>query len=156
MVKESPLNMFHSAAKKNKNPGSAEIASTPPPSLPKAAKASIRNPIVESMLDRMNQMRGEIDDKIEALTRDHNISNETIRQYLGNPNNFTKEQWEFLQEKNHELSQKIWAVVEPISSTVALNKEAVLEASTETHPHTSTPGRKGKFVGSRRKWISTR
>lgn len=154
MTKESPLNFFHSAAKKPKPTEPAAPLKQQPSVAPKAVAG---NPAIENMLERMNQMRREIDDQIDALTREHGLSDERIKQYLGNPSNFSPEQWEFLQQKDNELSQKIWAAVEPLSSTVTIEPQSISlqNPSQGSTKEPSTASRKGKFVGSRRKWIPT-
>lgn len=165
MTKESPLNFFHSSAKKNKPAESVksqeqlqpaqELPSEPAQKPISSASSSYSNPLIESMLDRMNNMRKEIDDKIEEMIKNHNVSNEVIRQYLNNPNNFTPEQWEFLQQRDNEFAKKIWASLEPaIGQTISLDVESITKAAKEPPP--PAPAKKSKMIGSRRKWISTR
>lgn len=159
MAKDSPLNIFYAAAK-SKKPASPSLGSTntaikAPPAAP------VRNIAIEAMLERMNDMRKEIDDKLEALMSTNGLSKDLLHQFLNNPQNFTKEQWEFLQQKNEEFSQKIWSTVEP---AIGINSEGAskkIEAKTSydnpTGPASSSPlpGRKSKFSGSRRNWIPT-
>lgn len=164
MAKDSPLNIFYAAAKSKKPVSSSSSEG-------KATKirpvVPVRNFAIEAMLERMNDMRKEIDDKLEALMTNSGVSKERLQQYLSNPSNFTNEQWEFLQQKNEELSQKIWNSVEAATGEVSeVNTQAntKVEAKVDTRNYhessgpastTSLTGRKSKFSGSRRNWIST-
>lgn len=154
MVQESPLNFFHSKAKKQTPAKVEPQASLPPPKMTSSTHSPSSNPLIESMLDRMNRMRQELDDKIEELARENGLSQDVMREYLSNPDNFTKEQWEFLQARNNELTKSILASIEPaIGQAVKVDVKAIADSVKSPPPKTS---KKGKFVGSRRKWIPTR
>lgn len=153
MAKNSPLNIF-SAAAKSKQPTSSATTKMAP-------AAPVRNIAIEAMLERMNDMRKEIDDKLEALMYTNGLSKDRMQQYLTNSQNFSKEQWEFLQQKNQEFSEKIWDAVGSTtgmeSKTPTKNIEATSTYDNPTGPASTTPlpGRKSKFSGSRRNWIPT-
>lgn len=161
MAKDSPLNIFY-AAEKSKKPGS-KTSNTMLPAAP------VRNLAIEAMLERMNDMRKEIDDKLEALMTTNGVSKDALQRFLNNKQNFTTEQWEFLQQKNDEFSQKIWTAIADENTPPPSNVNP--KATMKTEPATGTlppaangpasstaspaPARKGKFSGSRRNWIPT-
>lgn len=135
MAKDSPFDMFHSGAKKK---DSVPEANKPPaPTTPKLSSTIA----AEAMIERMNRMRQEIEDKIDEMAYSHGISRETLNKYLSEPKNFTPEQWQWLQFRSQDMKKKI------LTDTYS---------STPTGGPASTTDRKSKFVGQRRKWISTR
>ncbi|MBA3236947.1 MAG: hypothetical protein H0T62_01175 [Parachlamydiaceae bacterium] len=137
MAKDSPFDMFHEGAKK-KDSSSDETAS-PTPQIPTYSKPT-RNIAIEAMIERMNQMRQEIDNKINDMAYQHGISKENLQKFLSDPKNFTPEQWKFLQIKSQDFIQK-------------------MDVANEAQPGdgaASLTARKGKFIGLRRKWIPTR
>lgn len=161
MAKDSPLNIFHASAKSKKPTQTGGATKFP--------AVSSRNIAIEAMLERMDEMRKDIDLKLENLMKPNGLTKERLQEYLNNPQNFTNEQWQFLQEKNQELSKKIWTTVETVEPIVSIAEEAqpkleprtspqsLKTDATSTGPASATPmqGRKGKFVGSRRHWIPT-
>jgi hypothetical protein len=152
MAKNSPLNIF-SATAKSKNSSSANTKAVP--------AAPAQNIAVEAMLERMNEMRKDIDDKLESLMYTSGLSKDRMQQYLSNPQNFSKEQWEFLQQKNQEFSDKIWnavgSTIEVSTNASSKNIEATSTYDGPSGPASTAalPGRKSKFSGSRRNWIPT-
>ncbi len=154
MAKNSPLNIFHAAAK-IKKPLTSESKGTKVLNAP-----PVRNVAIEAMLERMNEMRKEIDDKLEALMCNNGLSKDRLQEFLKNPQNFTKEQWQFLQQKNEEFSQKIWSAVDSVEGlSPGINSHS--ESKTDYHESSgpastaTMTGRKSKFAGSRRNWIPT-
>lgn len=139
MAKDSPFDMFHSGAKK-KDSSSEKNKSETPKYVPPPPSKPTRNIAVEAMMERMNRMRQEIETKIDEMAYNHGISKETLDKYLSNPKNFTPEQWQFLQFRSQDLKKKILTDMQP---------------PTQAGPDSPT-ARKGKFVGQRRNWISTR
>lgn len=98
------------------------------------------------MIERMNEMRRDIDNKIEEVSKKHGISREQVMQYLSNPANFTPEQWAFLSGKQQAFFNNIQS---------NLGGAAELPAGKESST-TTAENRKNKLAGSRRKWIPTR
>lgn len=146
MSSESPFNLFSQSAKK---PKKTEKESPPPEEKVKSTPKSpiaVRNYTVEAMIERMNEMHRDIDNKIEEVSNKHGISKEQVMQYLSNPANFTPEQWVFLSGKQQAFFNKIQS---NLGSTAEL--PAGKESST-----TTVENRKNKLAGSRRKWIPTR
>jgi len=152
---ESPLNIFQSSAHKKKKPPSEVKAQlnleskTPikpfkerPPlkAIPIPAKL---DPEVQQMLKRIDEMRKDIENRIEFISRQSGWSKEKIWEYVNNPKNFNKDQWEIVQKENQKFVDKVWA---SLGSSIHVHK---------AHAHATTQ-RKGKFIGSRRNWIPTK
>lgn len=164
MAKDSPLNIFNASAKSKKPVVTSSGSGAPTTTGPRASTpVPTRSLTIDGMLERMNEMRKDIDDKLNALMNTNGISPELLQQFLGNQENFTPEQWDFLQKKNQEFSNKIWSTVEPVNKIVRLEVKNKVEVEAKTSYDKSTgpattgtlPGRKSKFSGSRRKWIPT-
>ena len=97
------------------------------------------------MLEKMNKMQKEIDDKIEEAINQHGITKTQLNNYLSDPKNFTPEQLEYLKNTRFEMVKKVMAVT---------NIPDI--ADTESNlPSTAKRG-KVKSIGTRRNWISTR
>jgi hypothetical protein len=150
MSSDSPFNLFGNTAKKAKQP--IDAGSTPPPTeVSKPVQRSpipIRNYTVEAMLERMNEMRQELDNKIEEASSKHGLSKEKVMEYLNNPKNFTSEQWAFLKGKHEAFTQKIQS---NLGASVELPG-----TDNSSSTGTLTGSRKNKLPGSRRNWIPTR
>jgi hypothetical protein len=146
MSSESPLNLFsHSAKKPKKTEEESPLPVEKVKTTPKSPIA-VRNYTVEAMIERMNEMRRDIDNKIEEVSKKHGISREQVMQYLSNPANFTPEQWAFLSGKQQAFFNNIQS---------NLGGAAELPAGKESST-TTAENRKNKLAGSRRKWIPTR
>ena len=148
--KDSPLNFFQSSAKKKKIPteppaqasSKDKLVPVTTPKLPTLQK----DPEVTEMLKKIEDMRNDIEQQIEFISRQSGWSKEKIWQFTNDPKNFSSEQWAIVQNENKAFVDKVWAAVAP---AIEIHKDQAKKSQ-------EVKDRKGKFIGSRRKWINTK
>lgn len=183
---KSPLNFFSESEKKNKKktenpitdsstqvteniqntgPNASRINNVNPfiPVQPQPMKTYITPPTIAAMLEKMNQMQQEIEDKIDEAVNKNGITRAQLNEYLNNPKNFTPEQFKFLKQSEEFISQRFWTAISKTTHMTRLNAPVKATAPTGTatasvttaSPSTAKRG-KVKSAGTRRKWINTR
>ena len=142
MTKEQ-INIFEAAAKKLARKKallspSQEKAQSTPPQPPKKH----RDPEIREMMKKIDDMKQDLLKKMEYLQRTGGLTYEQVRAYMENPKNFTKTEWDKLQQTKNELGDKVWN---------ALGEELKPKAE---HVRENVEGeRKGKTLGARKRWI---
>ncbi len=126
--------------------GSNKPSSSPEASKKKERPAPPKNPEIEAMLKKIRGMKTDLSTKLQLLYERGKRMGIDVEGIMGNPVNFTPAQWATIQRDKEMLSNKIDEVLFPIlgpkkktKSTAVLTKE-----------------RKGKTLGSRKKWMPMR
>lgn len=128
-------------------PAASNKSLAPPAKNNKTASQPIRHtPEIESMLKKIRTMKVDLNTKLQLLYERGKRMGVDVDSIMGNPANFTPAQWAAMQRETEKLSEKIDEVLFPIlgpkkktKTTAALTKE-----------------RKGKTLGSRKKWMPVR
>jgi len=132
MNDEKPSNIFDEASKKPKK------AKKPAP-----PKKPLTDAEVSKMLDRMNEMRREIEKKVEDACEGKGLTWQNVQDYVNEPKNFLPTEWKRLQHRREEVAEKLWA---SLGTDVKKKKAAVTKKKVAKK-------RKGKTLGARKRWI---
>lgn len=164
MKDEPPANIFDFASSKGPKPKkhtpkeplakkeqpSETIKKKPPQSSPPSAdKKNYTDSETVEMLEKMNTMRRDLEKKLEGLYQQSGMSGDELQAYLDNPKNVGEVLWEKIQQQRQELSDKLYKMVgieEKARSTIKKSKEK----------EEAVKKRKGKTLGTRKKWIPIR
>jgi hypothetical protein len=112
-------------------------------------KKSYSDSEMTQMLEKINKMRRDLEKKLEDLHDQSGLSKEQLQAYMDNPQNVGTPQWQKIQQRREELSEKLYGMIgaeERIRAMAKKNQE--VEKNTKT--------RKGKTLGNRKKWIPIR
>lgn len=154
------FNIFDPSSHKPSKPKPPKKAPPPPPpppsrpaavpreggiparSAPKIPKAIIPTDIKE-IFSKIKEMKSEIDDKIQFILGQKGHTAESIKRYLNNPQNFTPTEWMMMQTHRGDLEQKLGSLITPQLKTLQTKQQAAEQGK----------NRKGKTLGSRKKWL---
>lgn len=142
---DNPLRSFGKAAQKKSRPTEEQLTAKEKEKLRKDDDKEI-----QKMLDRMDVMRREIEQKLEYIVRISGWTREQLWSFISNQDNFSKDQWELVQKENKAFVDRVWSVIGP-----NFPKNSSPPASTtpsSSTPHTKNPS-KAKTIGARRNWI---
>lgn len=124
--------------KPEKSPLAKKSSSTPPP---KITDAETRN-----MLERIKLLQSKLNEQIEDVMKKTGKDPTSVMKFAQNPSNFSPEQWNKMIEKKEELEKQI----------TGLTKEQIQTKHAKKDLKESVKGRKGKTLGSRKKWLDMR
>lgn len=130
------------------------ISSLPPlvprmrPPRPKPTFPGPIDPEISRMLNRIQEMRQGLMDKVETLQRQTGIPPEHILAYIKNSKHFDKEKWEAMEKAARELNQKIYA-------SLGWGAEGGQAPAPKTTARLSQE-RKARMIGARKNWIPIR
>ncbi len=151
-MSNSPFDLFNQPSKKPKpapKPAAApRPVSQPHPSAPPRPQPIERMKTAEfrKAFKKIEQMHDELDKQLGETYQRSGLSLERIKSFLENPNNFNKIEWERVQKERLSRAERIWSIVGEEAKTQML-KEVKKKSAEE---------KKGKFLGSRKKWIPMR
>ncbi len=142
-------NIFEAAAKKLGRKSKKKISGeTPAPPTAQAATKSPfgtplkhRDPEINEMLQKIDTMQQDLQNKMEDVKQRTGLSDEDIKAFMENPKNFSPADWEKMAKSKEMLGEKVWT---------ALGME--LKPKQHTRENLSSE-RKGKTLGARKKWI---
>lgn len=152
MDHDSPLSSFGKSAQKKSQPAE-EKKSLDPKERDKKRREDDRE--VQKMLDRMDVMRREIEDRLEYIVRISGWTREQLWSYINKQENFSKDQWEIVQKENKAFVERVWSIVGP-NFPSSRKSPKTTPASTPGGPPASKNPAKAKLIGSRRNWIQMR
>lgn len=112
-------------------------------------KKSYSDSEMTQMLEKINKMRRDLEKKLEDLYDQSGLSKEQLQAYMDNPQNVGTPQWQKIQQRREELSEKLYGMIgaeERIRSMAKKNQEV----------EKNTKARKSKTLGNRKKWIPIR
>lgn len=108
MEKDSPFNIFGSQPSKKKTAAAAPAKAEAAPAAPtKSGKVVSLDPEIQSMITTMRQYHDEIERKLDDAYQKTGLDARSVRNYLDNPNNFSKEEWERVQIQRKEKLENI-------------------------------------------------
>lgn len=102
---------------------------------------------IQSMLNQMHVMSADIEKKLSGVYDKSGRSREELTNYLENPNNFTKTQWERMESIRESLREKVYA---------AIGKKKAKKIEDDKKKAKMDKNRKGKTLGSRKGWMPMR
>lgn len=131
-------NIFDTAAKKlsrgkKRIPASARPAKEPKP---------YRDPETQEMLQRIKEMKDDLDSKIEEIKNQTGPAAEHFKKLLTNQVELSPQEWDDIQLAKKLLGDKLWDSMNQV-------KEPPKAPPTPSN-------RKGKTLGARKKWIPMR
>lgn len=147
MKDEQFSNIFEAAAKKRptvpKRPSAApQSGAASTPSAP-AKKPALSNEDVQKMLDHMEKLTQEINEKLQVLYEHSGLSPKNVKLYLEKFGGIDTKEWKKSQQDVKALEEKIWTVLGTQAKATEKAKEQAKAAK----------ARKGKVVGGRQRWI---
>ncbi len=134
-------NIFDTATKKLTSKKLENSLSEKPYKNIKKGQSSKKDPEVVEMLEKIETMKQDLRDKMEAIKVKSGWSEEKIQQILDNPQHLSNKQLLSNQQNEQVLEGKIWA---------ALGNELKPKKAKPTNLQSE---RLGKTLGSRKKWI---
>lgn len=154
------FNIFDPSAHKPSKPKPTKKAPLPPPPPPPAPLAAPREggiparsgpkiptatipTDINEIFAKIKEMKAEIDEKIQFILGQKGHTAESIKRYLNDPQNFTPAEWTMMQTHRVELEQKLGSLINPQLKTFQKTQEATEKDKS----------RKGKTLGSRKKWL---
>lgn len=100
------------------------------------------DPETQAMLQKIRTMQADLQQKFDALYKKAKMTPTEFKNYLDDPKNFSKKEWDFVQSNRYALEEKVWDVV-------GLELKPATGHKRENISHE----RKGKTLGARKKWI---
>ncbi len=111
---------------------------------------------VAEMIDRLESLRLAIEDKVDVLSKMKGVTREQIWEFVTRKENFTSEEWALIEKENYLFTEKIAAIAGKGRADLASANKEITVANKEITGKEITGSRKGKYLGARRNWISTR
>lgn len=147
MGNESPGSIFDEAARKNSL--SKKKYSTKKTSQIQTKNkeiSSLSESEIQALLDKVSRQREELLLKLDMIQQTKGINLKEMKNFMDNPLNFKKSEWEFLQKQRTEMEEKLSALIG--KELKEKNQKQNLQKSEKAH--------KLKSLGSRKKWIFIR
>lgn len=129
-----------SSRKSKPNPEEAHKTSHPP-----APNARSLNPQVEALLERVQRLRRDLENKLQEFYSKTGLKDSDIKIFLANPSNFSSSEWEFV--------KKYRAMLYAQFSQQTHYKIPEKKVAISDEPEGLSKIRKTKTLGSRKKWI---
>lgn len=107
-----------------------------------------QDPEIREMMGKIRTMQTDLQSRFDKLYHDTGMDADQLKTFMGEPKNFLPKDWEFLQQNKKILEDKVWdAVGEELkpSPQKAIRTRANIADE-----------RKGKTLGSRKKWLPMR
>lgn len=137
---EKPRKKPSSRKKINPNPKEPPKASNP-----HAPNAAPLNPQTEALLERVQRLRRELENKLEEFYSKTGLKDSDIKVFLANSSNFSPSEWEFV--------KKYRAMLYAQFSQQTHYKIAEKKVAISDEPEGLSKIRKTKTLGSRKKWL---
>jgi hypothetical protein len=107
------------------------------------ASVSYATPELEELFAKMYAMKDDLDAKLNKVGELVGMSTKEISSYLNNPNNFSPAQWEKMQADRKKVEQQLY---------LGMGQE-VKEKKAKKVLEKKAKERRGKMIGSRKKWL---
>jgi hypothetical protein len=98
---------------------------------------------LEKRLKAVLGLRDKIDEALNKVYRKGDLTQKQVSDYLDNPDNFKKGQWDYIQKRRKKVFSFIWDALGSETKKKYDKKELAKKAKK----------RKRKSIGHRRKWI---
>lgn len=112
----------------------------------------IRRNEIQDMIKKMKEINSDIDKKLDEIFQKTGWDMRTIKRHLDNPDNYSKGQWERLQEKRKTQYNKLWEDL----GKMGISPEEKFVQNQKKEEEKIARGRKGKTLGARKNWIPVR
>lgn len=143
----------HKTPKKPERKGAAPATKHPKKEEPESEERKIwkrellfRDPQIKEIILKIEGIHKEIDEKVAILLEKGGHTANSVKKYLGDPSNFTPQQWKMIQSGQEELEKTIGMALDPDIKKKRVAKET-LKTSKE---------RRGKTLGGRKNWMDMR
>jgi hypothetical protein len=82
---------------------------------------------LKEVYDALNQIRSDLEEKLEKMFHKAKLTKEELNHYLTNPGNFTALQWDAIEQARKEEKAKMWSLLGVEEQKKALEKESKRE-----------------------------
>ena len=145
MAKDHSGNIFEEAARFGK-PKEPITKMTQVPSS-SSSSSDLSDVDLEKMMQKASQMKKEIDKNIADSLAQAGVDIKRLHDFVGNPNNFTQEQWQRFEQKKKQVEAKLKQL---IKGDIALQDLKLAAAE----PQPKSAGRKAQSLGAKKKnWM---
>lgn len=146
---KEPFDLFHQPQKKSR-PAAKPKPSSPLPSdiqeEKKQESSDLSSSDVREIMEKAAKMHDELEQKLEETYQKTGWQRQAIKQFLENPNNFSKSEWELVQRQRDYLVNQTWSLITEEEKTRLLHEEKKKQSQVN----------KGKSLGARKNWIPIR
>lgn len=104
-----------------------------------------QDPEIREMLGKIKAMQSDLQARFNLLYQETGMDAERLKTFMDNPKNFLPKDWEYLQQNKQLLEEKVWTAVGE-----ELRPTPDKKIRTRANP---ADERKGKTLGSRKKWL---
>ena len=132
----------HSQKKKKKKKFSTKSQPSQPSNI-HGKKYAYLDPEIEQMMKKIDEMDYSLQEKMDKLCEQSGMTKNELDDYIGNPNNFSSDQWQKASQNSEQWEKKIYSKL-----GVKMKKEMMVKKSQK-----STKQFKGKTLGSRKGWL---
>lgn len=100
---------------------------------------------IKEMMGQIKTMQSDLQSRFDQLYQESGMDAEQLKTFMENPKNFFPKDWEYLQQNKHVLEEKVWT---------AVGEELKPKANAHIRTRANIADeRKGKTLGSRKKWL---
>lgn len=107
-----------------------------------------QDPEIKEMVGKIKQMQTDLQSRLDEMYLETGMNGEQLKTFMENPKNFLPKDWEYIQNNKHVLEAKVWETLgeelKPPTGPVIRTRANVADE------------RKGKTLGSRKKWLPMR
>lgn len=152
---KSPFNLFEESGKSKKPKKDEKKPEETPISVPKfKAEMDPNLPVptdeeAQLLIAQMKKIHDDINDQLESIFRRTGWTMKDIQTYLDDPAHFTHEEWKLLQANR-------LAMLTPLADAMGKKPDELQKRQRELSEKKASKERRGRTVGSRRNWLSTR
>ena len=109
-------------------------------------KRLFKDPQIKEWIERIETLHQEIESKTNQLIEKGGQSPLSIKRYLDDPKNFTQKDWQLIQVQRDTMDKDFGRSIDPLFPKQRKEKEN----------KTLSKERKGKSLGSRKRWLDMR
>lgn len=131
----------HSKAGKKENPASNKVSQVS--IIESVKKMNKENDELKEMVEKGKAMSKEIDQMIKEIQTKTGLTFEAMRAYIGNPANFSEQEWKSIQKRQQEAEKSLLKGGRGVSAG----------AQNAAENSVNDQKRRSKAIGARRKWL---
>ena len=107
-----------------------------------------QDPEIKEMVSKIKKMQTDLQSRLDQVYQETGMNGEELKTFIENPKNFLPKDWEYIQKNKHVLEEKVWETLgeelKPPTGHVVRTRGNIADE------------RKGKTLGSRKKWLPMR
>lgn len=124
----------------------ATKSATQPPVAEEVKLRLFKDPEIKEWVERIETLHQEIENKTNELIEKGGHTPLSIRKYLDDPKNFSPKDWQMIQAQRERMDKDFGIRIDPLFKKQRKEKETKVLSKE----------RKGKSLGSRKRWIDMR